>query len=469
VPGTEADRRGSRSVRMRGRLYGLLLVFALSLATAPAALAQWPQDGQNPFNTRHFNSGPSASKAPVLALQYNETLDGDVTGTPILAPNGLVYVGTTGGTVYSLYQKLQKNRTSQVYRARAVGGPIRGSLMYQAPSTGAPEGVLYVPVARSGAPSIVALDAINLTQRWETVVDTQRDAVIFGGINYSAEQNMLYVGTCACLAAEELRNSSHIGLAVAVDATTGAVVWRTATVNSSGRGGGIAGTPMVFDPYDSVYVATDHQFRGTPPAHPYSDALLKLDTATGNVTGTHQIRNDDIAEHNSPDPTKRQGFTAGPLAFTSKTGGRILVGAGAGTGTFYAVNAQTMALEFTSPVGVPSSQGGVVGMAAQDGKAIYGSSALPGIFWAVDRAGAPVWVSPAVEALRYGPVSSSRGVLWATDSAGFLDAQDTVTGRILGRHPLGRPSTGGVSVGSGYVYAAIGTGRGTGGGLAAFK
>ena len=61
------------------------------------------------------------------------------------------------------------------------------------------------------------------------------------------------------------------------------------------------------------------------------------------------------------------------------------------------------------------------------------------------------------------------GVLARSGMATLYRARDTVLGRPYGRYPLGAPSTAGVSLGYGKAVVGIGTGKGTGGGVALFK
>jgi polyvinyl alcohol dehydrogenase (cytochrome) len=458
-------RQGKDRIAGRGRLLALLAAAALPLAlpaSAPAA-DPWPSDGATPFNIRWNNSGPSAARAAqnTLVKVWQKTLDGDVTGTPILRGDGAVYVGTWSGTVYQL-----SVTTGQILWARYVGlpnvsgaNPVPGSLLLA-------NGTLYAVVSHQSHPALVALDPDTGLIKWSVELDNQANADAWGSPAYSPKKNLVYVPICACKAEQDRVNVNVFrGNVVAVDATSGAVVWKTHTVGLGRTGGAVQGTPAVYDGIDRLFVGTGQAF--TAPADPNTDALLALDTGTGAIVGSFQAKENDFSPNSALEPTSKLGFVAAPNGLVG-TGGRVLIGAGARNGTYYTVDPTTMGAVNASVVGAGSSYGGVIGSSAFDGGKVYGVSSTPSAFWSLaPKTGALMWAFPGT--VQYGSVSASRGVVWSVDATGFLNANNAGDGKAISRTPLLGPSTGGAALGFSRVIASIGTTRGTGGGVAAFK
>lgn len=437
----------------------VLTVVVAGLVAAPAAAqGPWPSDGQNAFNQRNSSDGPGKSPSGVLASQaWKRTFDSAVTGTPIIAANKGLYVGTHSGEVYGIVAK-----TGQTYWAAGstnVGGPIIGSVLYANNS-------VYAAASRTGSPRVVALDPMTGDRRWSTIVDNQADADVWGSPAYSPAQNLVYVGICGCSAERANRSSVRTrGGVVALDATTGAVVWKTYTVAANRTGGSVSGTPLVYDFGGRMYVTTGHSYLSD--VDPNTGAVLALDPATGAILDSFQANADDFGT-STPVPTSKQGFAAGPLGFLNDKQG--LLGAGAKNGIFYALDPLTLDKVWEARVGAGTQYGGIVGASAFDGKALYGTSSnTPPAFWSLSPAGSHRWLFPGNDANHHGPVSTARGRVWSTDTSGFLDVQNSSNGALIARIPLGAPSVGGVSFGFRYAYAAIGHHGLPGGGVVAYR
>lgn len=451
------------ATRRRGLRASLcLLVSAGVLATAPSALAQgpWPVDGQNPYSFRNSSDGPGSVQS--LAQVWRRDFDSDVTGTPIVASNGGVYFGTWAGEVHAL--QYLNGRTVWARGASPVGGPVAGSLLYA-------NNTIFAAASTTGSPRVVALDPTDGSIKWTTVVDNQGHSDVWGSPAYSAEQNLVYVPICACKAERDgVAGVRTRGGVVAVDATSGAIVWKTHTVPPGLNGGAVSGTPAVFDFAGRLYVTTGHAYSGT--AHPYTNAILSLDTATGEIVGVYQA----VPGDSGTSPANGRGFVAGPIGFRDPNGSAVRVGAGARNGTFYAVDYLTMERAWETHVGVGSRVGGLYSAVAWDGKPgtprLFGVSAVPTLFWGIntDGAGSISFVHPGTDPLHHGPVTYGRDYVWSTDSAGFLDIQSTQrSGLLAHRLALGAPSTGGVSFGFRRAFVAVGTGRGTGGAIVSYR
>lgn len=453
--------RARRLCLLTGACLSMVMGGLPSTSAAQSLRVPWTEDGRI-FNLRFSSDGPLGRRSDELQQAWRRSMDGDVTGTPILAPNGFLYAGTSGANVHALAQTNGFQLWSQF-----VGGAVPGSVLFK-------NETVYAVASRVGSPRLVALDPLTGDIKWSTIVDSQRDADAWGSPAYSAENNLIYVPICACTAEEQRKSSvSTRGAVVAVHAETGAIVWKTHTVPSNRNGGGVAGTPLVVPDFGRIYVGTDHAYSGT--AHENTDALLALDAATGAILGSFQAKPGDVAQPDSLDPTRRQGFTVAPniFAISSQAGVTFPVGAGAGNGVFYAVDPLTMEKIWETRVGVGSPDGGVVASGAWNGELLHGVTASPTNYFGLRPNGSLAYLFPGNDVRHFGPASWTHDTIYSTDSAGFLNTQVDDFGRPAGRYPLGAPSTGGVSFGRRMAFVGVGSertaGQGTGGAIIAFK
>ena len=106
--------------------------------------------------------------------------------------------------------------------------------------------------------------------------------------------------------------------------------------------------------------------------------------------------------------------------------------------------------------------GGILGSTAASGGAIFGPATVPGEVWSLSSAGSVRWLEPSPDAVKWGPVSLSNGVLYAASSAGFLQAWNADTGVPLAELPLAAGSFGGVSIATGRIFVNCGNMGGSG-------
>ena len=139
----------------------------------PQRVAEWPLYGADLANSRTSAGGPTTSGAATLVQAWKfDVNDGDFTGTPVVK-DGRVYVGSNGGVV----RALDVTSGRQLWRA-TVDGPVNGSLAVA-------DGTVFVPVATVGdgaqvGPSVAALDESTGQLKWQTTIDTQKGADVFG-------------------------------------------------------------------------------------------------------------------------------------------------------------------------------------------------------------------------------------------------------------------------------------------------
>lgn len=468
---------GFENAGRRSTLLRLLIcaIVGFAVLAAPAlvdAAMPWEYPGRDGLNRRSSNDAPARfigtvdRLGPAKAPAWKRTFDSEVTGTPVAARNGGVYVGDRGGVLHVLVYSTGRTACSTNVGSLGTGTPA-------SPITGTPlyvheKNTVYVVANRPGRPRLVAVNALNCDPLWSTELDNQLNWEATDP-TYSPATNSIFLGTCVCSA--EDNNSAGVGgrgSVVSVNADTGALNWKTRTVSGPFNGGAVAGTPIPYDPIGRVIVATDHAFVGQV-ADPNTDAILALDETTGEIVGSYQARENDIATTATLDTESRLGFEADLVGFNSN--GRALIGAGDKGGTFYAIDPTTMELVFKTDVLPGNSQGGITGLSVDlNDNAIHGTTSTPATFFGIDAGTGELRYTHPATAPAVGPPSVAMNGVWAADSAGFLSIEDTATGRAIGRLSLGAPSLGGVSFYSRRAYVAIGTtGKGAAGGVVAFK
>jgi outer membrane protein assembly factor BamB len=143
------------------------------------------------------------------------------------------------------------------------------------------------------------------------------------------------------------------GLLMALEASTGRLLWKFNTVigarpgvQALGLGSGGAWEPPLVGADGSVTFGTGNPYQsiGEAIAHPsrqlYTDSEVNLDAATGQLRWYYQAVPNDFADHD---------LQSSPIATT--VGGVPAIIAGGKVGIVYALNAQTGALLWKTPVG----------------------------------------------------------------------------------------------------------------------
>lgn len=461
-------------------------------APARHAGGDWPSYGHDLSNTRsqpaEHTLAPTSVPTLHKAFAFSASQaggDGDFTGTPVVA-DGCVFIGSTTGWVFAANAD-----TGQPVWATHLA---KDQEITASPYVG--EGQVFVAVGRTGSPYVAALDQRTGRVRWRTVTDHQPGAdafaspVVFDGVLFEGVS-----GGAAELASQQERYAFEGGY-VLVETRgrhAGRVLRKVYTVRAPAKnarqGGATVWSTPAIDPHDKVaFVGSGNPFHPQTDT-PHADAILKIDLdrhrrtfgrIIGYYDGTpeeYQATAQKLPCYDFPGnqrPYYPQGlgscgdmdldFGASPNLISA--GGRLLVGAGQKSGYYHLIDARTMKGVWQTPVGPPSSVGGIVGSTAYDGKAIYGPITLGGYLWSLDRAtGTPRWVSPIADGAHWGdPVAIADGVVYTVGLTGFLDAYDSATGAPLLHHWMGADvnagdlaaSWGGVSIARNTVYAAIG-------------
>jgi alcohol dehydrogenase (cytochrome c) len=313
-------------------------------ASTPAGSGSWPYSNVDLANTRDA-TGSTISSANVSRLAQAWTFKltgkaaagvrpyGSLTANPIVQ-NGVVYLQDLDSNVYAL--------------ALATGKPQWEYRCNQPEKSGpGPNGVAVADGKVYGLTPTAAF-ALNATTGRTIWVngDLLRKGQGTFGIQPQVATGRVYL-------ASQYGSGPGGGLLLALNASTGAVLWRFNTVvgpepgvQSLGVGsGGAWETPLVSGDGSVTYgIGNPYQTPAAAIAHPavdlYTDSDVNLDAATGRLRWYYQGLPDDFKDYD---------MQASPIA--ARTGGvPVVIGSGK-LGYVYEMNASTGKLIWKTPVG----------------------------------------------------------------------------------------------------------------------
>ena len=272
---------------------------------------------------------------------------------------------------------------------------------------------------------------------------------------------------------------SFRGSVVALDAATGARIWKTYSVaqaavatakNSIGTqlygpaGGAIWNTPTIDTRRNVLYVGTGNNF--APPATELSDSLVALDLNTGAVRWSRQVTENDIWNGSCRQPDREAAVCpdkdAPDFDFTGSAllvdvgNGRQLIVVGNKSGVIFGFDPDAAGtIVWQRRVAVGSSSGGVFWGSATDGVNIYAANAdfvadkpaASGGMNAVDlRTGRVVWSVPGAGCANKTPCKPSQaaavtliaGAAFSGTMDGRLRAYSTRDGKVLWEYDTAR-------------------------------
>jgi len=506
-------------------LVSLLLCVAATPSRAGGAAArdylEWPMFGQNWANTA---TGVTLSIGPAnvqkLKPKWTFTTQGDVSARAAVAGGG-VYFPDWGGYLH----KVDATTGTALWSRNLVTdyglAPVSGSTKVVSRTTPAIDGdTLYIGTQATGSGGyLLAINTKNGSLRWKTqldphplAIDTSApvvlDGVVYTGVA-SLEENSAANPQYPCC--------SFRGSALAVNAKTGAVIWRHYTVPTGYTGGSVWGSSVIPDLIRQVvYITTGNNY-ATPTAADFKscvngrtlteelttsclspddevDCIVALDMRTGATRWAHRLWTQDdwnvaclvgfaSGQGNCPNP---QGpdfdFASGANLFVTWTahGPRQILGAGQKSGVYSALDPDTGKLLWATQVGPGSALGGMEWGAATDGRRIYvaignlygipsGNVGSAGSWSALDpETGKIVWqVADPNGSLDLGPVAVANGVVYAGSMGGAPGAKnmfglDARTGAVLWGYASGGSVIAGASIvgdsiywGSGYTNLGI--------------
>jgi len=496
MPKAIHTKRTLESSQLRWRNPAVAAAIALMasvMATGPAAAQSakdWPMAGQNPHNTRSAadEHAIGLNNAMQLAPRWSLETDGNVSATPTVV-DGVVYVPDFGGTLWAVdaangqvkwHKKVSDYSGVPNDASRTSPAYWKGTLVIGQGTqiTNNPTGAYMLGIkAEDGSPV------------WRTQVDTDPTAIITS--SPVVDDGVIYVGVSS--RAEALKDKPTFrGSVVALDATSGKVLWKTYMVPEGYTGGSVWGNTAAVDHQTGLlYITTGNNFsvpegicrfpgqgncKADEPAN-HIDSFVALDLKTGKIAWATRTLSADMSTNYDHDDGPDYDFGSGPNLYTTTIDGhkRTLVGAGQKSGVYWALDPKTGKVVWHTQVGPGSLLGGMLWGTAADGKRIYASignlnhESIPvnwpagmnttkgGVWAAVDAAtGKLLWrTADPQQMMATVAMSEANGVVYAGSLAGTganMFALDAATGEIKWSFESGGAVVSGAAIVDGSVY-----------------
>ncbi|MEP7000941.1 MAG: PQQ-binding-like beta-propeller repeat protein [bacterium] len=455
---------------------------AATLRRAPSSRAQWTRWGGDVHNTRIVANSADALTAadlPKLTLRWSYNLGAIANArSQVAVASGRVFAGSEAGTVAAL--DLESGCSVWTVQLTQT---VRTSLVLDVDGTGAPKTVYFGDVGAN----LHALDAATGATRWSVHVDDHTAALITGAPQLY--RGVLYVGVSSYESLLPLQPTypccSFRGSVVAVDATTGKVLWKTYTIDvaaapttTSKSGAALQGpsgaavwsTPSVDEKLDRIYFGTGNNY--SEPTTNRSDAIVALDRRTGAVVWSKQFAKADGYNLSCDVPGKYNcpasdgpdhDFGQAPILVTLSNGQRALV-VGQKAGVLRALDPDhDGAVLWERTLGPGGRLGGLHWGSASDGRRVYAAyggqtidpvadSTAPGGYrlvanskaggglFAVDALnGSVVWSAkppvcdarPGCSPAQSAAVTVGNGLVFSGALDGHIRAYDANTGRVV--------------------------------------
>ena len=434
--------------------------------TSPASGPAWISWGNDASNSRYApQGGITAADVAKLKVKWAFGFEGITTARvqPAMA-GGKLFVASDNAELNAVDPK-----TGCVYWTYKAEFGVRSALTVGPYRNAGQTG--YAVFFGDQRANAYAVDTITGRQIWKRKIDeyptaaitgalTIQDGKAFVGVQGLQEEGSGGRGQAPCC--------KFRGSLTALNADTGAVVWKTYLVdepklrgmNARGfeawgpAGGSIWSSPTVDMRRRSVFVSTGNAY--ADPVQPMTDAIVSMDIDTGKVKWVYQgTANDNwlggcgarnggnlgCPEVQGPD----FDFSASPLLATSGT--RQILVTPQKSGVAHALDPDTGTMLWTYRFGQGSGLGGVWG-AASDGVNVYfgvgdGQSQNPGGVRAVKLlTGEQIWTvpgpnprlcaaQPRCAASQGGAVTLIPGAVLAGSHDGGLRAYSTTDGSVL--------------------------------------
>ena len=441
----------------------------------PPVFAGWGIDIHNTRNMDTATSGLTRENLATLkvrwAISFPDSLR--VRSQPALA-GGSIFVGSQGGTVYSLDRESGCARWT--FKAPAE---VRTGLVVS-PWTSGDRSAKPLVYFGDLVGNLYALDATNGRVVWKDHTDPHASVTLTA--TPALYKDRLYVPVSSL---EEATNDPHYecctfrGSVIAYDARSGKRFWQTFMtdpprpqgVNAAGArrlgpsGVALWDSPAIDERRNQLYVATGDNY--SDPHTKTSDSVVALDLATGSIKWSWQALAGDVwnvgcvSEDKTlcPDkPGPDYDFGAAPILATSSRQ-RQFVLAGQKSGWVYAVDPDRGELVWKQRVGRGGIEGGVhFGMAVAGDSlfvpindmtdVVYGVTypepARPGVYALDITTGRTLWSQPNDGSLcngrtfctgGYSAAAAVTGDMVLTGSIdGWLRFTDAATGKVLWKY-----------------------------------
>lgn len=467
------------------------------------------------LDNRRFqaNSGLSVADIPRLHLKwaFGFADASGARGLPTVA-HGRVFVGSQRGLVYALDAK----SGCTIWSFQAQAGVRSGITV--GPALGAAPAVVYFGDGRANT---YALNAATGVLLWSKKIEEHAIATITA--TPALFQNRIYFAVSSV--EEGQGNNARYecctfrGSVVALDASTGALAWKTYTIANEPRpigknkagavrmgpsGAGIWASPTIDPKRRLLYAATGNMY--TEPQQTSSDAVLAFSLSTGQIAWASQVTPNDVfvvgcgpnstAPNCGDDSGPDFDFGNAPMLVTKRDGTDLIV-IGQKSGVGFALDPDNKgAIVWQYRAGDGSALGGMeFGSAADADRAYFpvadGPGPHAGELHAVTLAtGARAWLAPPPQTLACGArgrgcapailaaITATPDAVFAGSQDGGLRAYSTRDGAVLWQFDTNRDfdtvngvaakgasmSGGGPVVAGGMVF--VGSGYGSLGGRA---
>jgi polyvinyl alcohol dehydrogenase (cytochrome) len=488
--------------------------------TAAVADSNWTSAGHDIQNTRsqHSENKIGVGNVGTLGVKWVFETGGDISATPAV-DGSKVYVPDWAGNLFAVDRKTGQ-QVWKVSIAAASGVPFDKAratpVVFGDKVIVGTQGSIFVP---GGAPGgkLLAFNKNTGALMWATQLDSHPAAIVTQSA--TVHDRRVYVG----VASQEEALAGFVpgypccsfrGSMLAVNADTGAIIWKTymAPAAPAGYSGNAiwGSSPAVDTRRGQVYVATGNNYSvpddvqqcvaeaGDDVAAIQAciapdnlfDAIVALDLATGAVRWATKALPYDAWTvgcfpppfgngSNCPDPEGPDyDFGQAPALFTAIVNGKStqLVGAGQKSGQYWALNPSTGAVEWVTQAGPGGTGGGLQWGSAVDGQRVYTANSnsnfvpwtLPdsnvtthGVWTAMDAGtGEVLWqkTPPTFDVSGWGdtsgPVTTANGVVFSCSvgPSGYMYALDGATGAVLWSFASGGSCLSGAAISNGEVY-----------------
>ena len=269
-----------------------------------------------------------------------------------LVKEGAVYFGDWGGTIY----KVDAKKGSLIWK-KNIENPMTEWSWYGFAGTGTlGDGKVFEASVEGNA---FALDQNSGELLWQTEFTTDPEAGNLSVLLY--HDGLVYIGVSSV---EEMLDSPSFtpdlqGKVIALDAKTGNKVWERFLVEPPQNGVPMWTSFALDTESNTLYFTTGNNYTGEE-ASKMSDAMVAVDSKTGDVKWFYQVTPHDLWTHHQkkgPD----YDFSGGAQLFTAEIDGemRKLVGAGQKSGVYTVWDAITGDEVWESVIGYGGVKGGL--------------------------------------------------------------------------------------------------------------
>ena len=355
----------------------------------------------------------NAKNVSGLKLAWKLPLEHFVTHTPLLH-NSRVYFTDWAGHAYAA-----DAATGKIIWKKKLYGPEMKWAWHGLAGTGVIADGLLIEASVEG--DAYALDLNSGEVKWKT--DFAPENQYAGSINKLLfHDDLVYIGVSSVeehIAEQQPKYKPGFrGKIVALDARSGKIVWQRELVEAPSNGVAVWTTFALDAESGTLFATTGNNYTGEPSK--YSDALLALDSKSGEIRWGKQILERDVwtpAEPIGPD----FDFAGGPQLFEANVNGsaRKLVGAAQKSGVYWAFDRANGEVVWSATV----SYGGVTGGMHSD------ASVGDGVIYCWGNNSFDHGIDPAESAMNVAALDAATGkIIWkknksqqpALTTAGFL-------------------------------------------------